>query len=301
MTADVVRLLDRRRERQTSRAEHLIQIVALQARAREACEDASRERVASVLGHDVHLDATGIAFGRHAARLDDDFLEAQIVENEDRASLQALAHTVLNGDIVDRSAAVDPELRTLVEAADAVGAGLVQHGTRNDGRILADASGGGERIQHGTRERGLLSDVSDVHDRGRARDRDRLLERSHFQLAIHRRRESRRQLEAFSPDRAEAGQRERDGIEAGPQIDNPVQALTVRAHGSDLVDEGGTRGFHGHARQDRARRVSHHPRDGGSIGNLCPRDGRQEQETRNDDGTHESLVIHGLAPTDSDV
>jgi len=36
------------------------------------------------------------------------------------------------------------------------------------------------------RQRGLLPDVLDVDHRGRPRDRDRFLERPHFQLAIHR-------------------------------------------------------------------------------------------------------------------
>ena len=139
---------------------------------------------------------------------------------------------------------MNPELRALIEAADAMGARLVQHGTGNHCGILTDPSRRRERIQCGARQRGLLSNVPDVHHRGDTRDGDGLLERSHLQLAIHRRREARRELEAFSLDRAEARQGERDGVDAGPQIDDSVQPLAVRDDGADPFDESGTRGLH---------------------------------------------------------
>ena len=291
----VIRLFDRGRKAKAPVAQSAIHIVALQARAGQPAEDASRERVASVFGHDVHLDAAGISFGRHAARLDHDFLKREIVEDEDGAPLQPLTHAVLQRHVVNRATPMNPELRALVEAADTVGARLVQHGTRDHRRILTDTSGRRERIQRGTRQRRLLSNVAGVHHRGGARDGDGFLERSHPQLRIHCRREPRRQLEAFSLDHAEARQREGDGVDAGPQIDDPIQTLAVSDDGAGSVDECGTGGFHRDAAQHRTRRISYDTSHNGGVGNLCPRCRGDEKQPDDEDGTHESLDVHGLA------
>src|SRR5438876_9687723 len=89
-----------------------------------------------------------------------------------------------------------------------------------DGRVAVNhprgLPGGREGVQHRPREDELLRGAMDVDGGGIPANRDRLLHASHSQLRIHRRGEVRWQLNAFPSDRAEPGQREGDGVEAGP-------------------------------------------------------------------------------------
>ena len=72
------------------------------------------------------------------------------------------------------------------------------------------------------------------------------------------------------------GQREGHGIGAGPQIDDVVAALAVGDDGPDLFDQRRAGGFHRHAGQHRARRVSHDARDAARGGGLCRRARRRK-------------------------
>ena len=61
-----------------------------------------------------------------------------------------------------------------------------------------------------------------VHDRRFASDRDRFLEGADAHLGVDGRRERAGQIDAIPLDGVEAGQRERDGVGAGPQLGDPV-------------------------------------------------------------------------------
>ncbi len=87
----------------------------------------------------------------------------------------------------------------------------------------------------------------------------------------------------------------------GPQVDDPVQALTVGDDGADLVDEGRTGGFDGDARQHRARGIAHDSRDRGTIRHLCrctgwhdeqgPDDENNDDEQRGPRGSHKASLL----------
>ena len=68
-------------------------------------------------------------------------------------------------------------------------------------------------------------------------------------------------VDAFALDGAEAGQRERDGVGAGPQVDDLVLARAVGDDGADFLDQRRAGRLDRHAGQHRARRVFHHARD----------------------------------------
>ena len=76
------------------------------------------------------------------------------------------------------------------------------------------------------------------------------------QLGVDRRGERSGQLDAFAPDGAEAGERERHRVGAGPQLLDPVLAGAVGDHRADLLDQRRARRFDRHAGQHRARRVA---------------------------------------------
>ena len=87
-------------------------------------------------------------------------------------------------------------------------------------------------------------------------------ERADFQIGVDRRDERAGQLDAFALHRAETGQRERDGIGAGPQIDDSILAGVVADDGANFFDERGAGGFHRDAGHHGARRVLDDPGDG---------------------------------------
>ena len=89
------------------------------------------------------------------------------------------------------------------------------------------------------------------------------------------------QLDAFAPDGAEARQRERHRIGAGPQIDDAVLARVVGDDRADLFDQRRAGGFDRHARQDAARVVLDDA--GNGSGELCGGCRRQKQEHEQDD------------------
>ena len=79
-----------------------------------------------------------------------------------------------------------------------------------------------------------------------------------------------RELDALPPEDAEPGEREGDGVGAGPQVDDVVAALAVARDGADLFDERGAGGFDRHPGQDSAGRVFD---DSGDAAGLLRRRG----------------------------
>ena len=121
---------------------------------------------------------------------------------------------------------------------------------------------------------------------------------AHRELAVHRCREFRGNS---SPSRFRArnpGRRERHRVDAGPQIDDPVQALSVGDGGAHFFDERRAGGFHRYARQDSARFIAD---DAGNAA-LRPDTGRQQQEgeyasgKRDPQTPHDSLPFASLPP-----
>ena len=118
----------------------------------------------------------------------------------------------------------------------------------NQGLDAVDVPRGGNGGEDVLADRLLRPRALDVDDRRFAGDGDRFLERADFQVAVDRRDERARQLDAFALDGAEARQRERHRVGARPQVDDAVLAGVVADDGADLLDQDRARGFHRDAR-----------------------------------------------------
>ena len=96
-------------------------------------------------------------------------------------------------------------------------------------------------------------------------------------VRVDRRGERAGQLDAFALDGAEAGQAERDGVGARPQIDDTVLARTIGDGRSDFLDQHVARRFDGHAWQHGAGRVLDDAGDG-RLGECRRRQNHQARE-----------------------
>ena len=94
------------------------------------------------------------------------------------------------------------------------------------------------------------------------------------------------QLDAVTLDGDEAGQRERQGVGARPQIDDAVLARAIGDRGPDLLDQGRARCFNGDAGQHGAGRVSNGSREGrlGKYG--CREEQHNEERQTLEHGSH---------------
>ena len=169
-------------------------------------------------------------------------------------------------------------LGAVAQAADTAVAFAPQRGPGEHHRDHVQAARARQRLQRFLRQLHLLPRASNIDHRSLAGHRNRLFELAHRQVGVHRRREFRRQHDAIPAKRVEAGQCERDGVGARPQIHDPVHAALVTDDAADLFDENGTGGFDGHTWQDSARRVPHYPRNTA----LRPCGKRHEQSERDD-------------------
>ena len=152
------------------------------------------------------------------------------------------------------------------------------------------ASAGRHGVEELLRQHLLGDGLLHVDDWRGGRDRDGFLDRPNGQLAVDRRREVRRQLDAFALDRRKPGKRKRDGVGAGTQIEDLVLSLCVSGRGAHLLDERGARDFDGHAGQDGATCVF----DDARNRTLCKRCGRSERQPRECDENQlrDWLILH---------
>ena len=156
-------------------------------------------------------------------------------------------------------------------------------GRAHPGNQRLNAAGGARRGDRGEdvfAHRLLDLRALHVDDRRFARHRDCFFQRADFQLAVHRRDEVSRELDAFALDGAEARQRERHRIGARPQIHDAVLARIVADHRADLFDQNGACRFDGDAWQHRARRVFHDAGNGGLRARHRWQEEQYKQERR---------------------
>ena len=257
---------------------------------------ASRKLVTPILGDDVHLDSSSHCLGRRAGRLDHDFLESLRVEAEDTQRLLVLVQAFHVRAEVRSALAVNPELTTLALVAAHVLEGWIRVcGARDNRSVLAEPLGGRDRIQRLTRDRGLLSYVLDIYDRGLLEDGHRLRERTRAHLGIDRRCERRRQFHPFPLEGAETGQRERDTVASGPQIHNSVKTTFITDDGTDPVDQSWAGCFHRDAGYDCSRRISYDSGYRTRPRALRPAGSRQQHHKPQHDQAHDRHV-HGFSP-----
>ena len=137
---------------------------------------------------------------------------------------------------------------------------------------------GRERVEQLAGEHVLRSDVLRVDDGARAGYGDRLLQRSDLHVSIHVRCKPRRELDPFASARGESLQGKRDGVGARPQFGDLVPALCVGDGHAHFLNQRGTGGLHGHARQLRACRVLDFTGNGTAESGLSQSGVRMEQE-----------------------
>ena len=292
--AVVLEDLDRRARLQASRAQIIIQILRLQARAGVGAAEASRPGVATLLRDDVELYAARPRLGGRPAGLDDDLLNGLRVVAVDVEAEHVLVEPVHVDGLVGRTLAVHAELSAFARRAAGILEGRIGiRGARDERRVLTEPLRCGNRVQHLARNGRLLTSAGDIDHRRFSRDGDRLRDAADHHVGVHGRGERAAQLDALAPDGAETGEAERHGVGPGPQLDDPVCAGAVGDGRARLFDEGGAGGLDGDARQEGPRCV---PYDAGNAtgGRLCQERNRQE-ETADREG-HRSQKSHGYAP-----
>src|SRR5262249_31964692 len=122
------------------------------------------------------------------------------------------------------------------------------------------------------------------------------------QLRVERRVEAWRQLDAFTPERREAGEGERDGVGTGNELDDAVLAALVGDRGTDFLDQDGTGRLHGDTWQHGSGGVGHDAGNAGGAGTWRerPRLGwhgeRSDHEGTGRDTRHEPLLSRRVGP-----
>ena len=284
---DVSDFLQRVRRREAARLQVGSEVAALHRLVGERREDQAAEGVAALLRNDVHAHAALGGFRRHAGRVNRHLLRAAHVGHVRRvvhAGGQHQRQAVDRRSLIEAAAPVRGELRDRVAAAaaDILRTDAVERQTSGDAdagkqhpEVLHEPARR-HRVDHAMIEHLLTRGALDVDDRRFAADGDRLRDRADTQIRVDGRGERAVQLNAVAPDRAEARQRERHRVGAGPQVDDLVLAGAVGDDRSRLLDQRGTGCFNGHARQHGAGRIA----DAARNGSLGSRNGRNDDDRR---------------------
>ena len=268
--AAVVVVLDEWRRRLETRRLQLIRVVAaLRPLGPDAGIGAAGERVSARLRHDVEHRPARFRLAQAAGDGKGELLCVTGVGDVVRGA--ALRHR--NEQAVEHRPplAVGTARQERAVRAERAGTGAGLHVAR------AADDAGHEREERGVATRGrqrgddlladhrLLFGALDVDDRSLSGDGNRLLEGTDLQLGVDRNDERARELQPVALEGAEAGQRERDAVDAGPQVLDPVLAGRIGDARPHFLDQFRAGGFDGDAGQHRARGVL----DG--AGNRCLR------------------------------
>ena len=269
-------------------------IAALQGGTGSVRKESAVEFIASYLRHDIHDGAAGCRFSHAAQDRKVDFLGGPDVGNIERDAHPLIAHAqALHMDLA-------------FVAASGMGLKDTEDGALNAAHIVAlHVERGHERCQavilpsrrnrsdHIVLQSLLSLRALGVDDWSFAGNRDRLLQTADAQLRIDRRDEGPRKLDAIARDGCEPGQCERDGVCAGPQIDDAIPASLVGHSRTELLNQCWTFRFDRYARQHRTRRIGDDT--GHSRSRLGRRNCRHEKK-KNCPHQKPSQCTHGFPP-----
>ncbi len=275
--------------RETLRPQGIGHVIGLHRFRREVAEDVAPKRVASRFRHHVEEHAARFRFRRQGRILQVDFL-CQVLRRLDADAAVRdpghLRHPVDHQlERVGRTAVID-QLRRVApgRTADVVPAGVPR--TVDAGNQFADrriVPAGRDRLERRLGQDRLLRHVLEVDNWRGSRHRNRFREIADLELSIHGGGKPRRDLHVLPHQLAETGQRERDGIRARPQLDDPVLPIITRDDAAYPFDQRRARHFHRDAWQDAAGRITNltgdHP-----IGLLRGDGARNEREYGPADG-----------------
>ena len=254
------------RSGQAARLEVCGQVLALHAVVGEEAGRDPAELVAPFLGNDVDHRSVGVRVRPDAARLEHHLLDRRRVD-----LVAAVPRGVLHAHAVERhlGAPLPVERAAHLRAVPAAHVGQTRESGSQGDQVVDVLRAHGQRRQHLVGHERLPAHVLHVDDGGRPGDGDRLFDPADRHGRVDVRRESGGQLDPLPDDRAEAGQRERDRVDAGPQVDDGVEALTVGDGDPLALDEGRARGGDGDAGQHAAGIVRH--RAGDALRGRCCR------------------------------
>ena len=259
--------------------------------ARERTDHHATEGVAAFAWNEVQPHARPALFGRHSGRLDRHLGEHRHVWHalSVRARLDCGdRHAIAQHFEVGRTTAVHGESAAAGRRAPGVAAHV--H------RAVVDARNhrGQERriavhrrvVDQFCREDAFAVGALHVDDRRSAGDGDGFLNRADAQFGVHGGDECAAQLNAFALDRAEPGEPERHGVDAGPEVLDAVLARLIRGDGPDFLNQRRARSFDADAREQRSRCVA------GDAGNRRLRVHKRGDEDEPKGGARRRQSLH---------
>src|SRR5207244_660561 len=125
----------------------------------------------------------------------------------------------------------------------------------DDGVVTANRR---DRLEDLVADHGLAPGTLYVHDRALAGDGDRLRQAANLEIHVDRRREGAGQLDAFTLEGAEPGERVGGRVGTWPQIFDPILTRSVGDRRADFLDERRARGLHGYSRENSPGGVADH-------------------------------------------
>ena len=240
----------------------------------------SFDDIAARFGHDAQRGPADFGLAHPARRRERDLLRVADVGNvarhsgavECRAGVQAI-HLDAAFVVAATGTAEDEHSGRHLDVQR--GAGL-SHRRRNERHDPGVRPCRGQRRDDVVAEDRLPLHALGVDNRTLSGDGDRFLDGANLHFGIHRGGERPGQLDPFTFERVESGERERDDVAAGTQIDNPVLTRAVGGGGSHSFDEGVARGFDCDSREHSAGRIF----DGSRDRCLRQHDPRREDHER---------------------
>ena len=265
------------------RLQRIGQIVVLHRLFHARAEETGAELVPAIPRNQVDDGAADAPLRRAAAPgVDDDFLGAERIDQEPTRVPITVHHVVRHAVHQEfrvgplRSVDRDPDRGFSIAAPDVLKV-CWRDGRRHEGHEGERALGRGHGVKKCPGDGRLLRRLLDIHQRGLTRDRDRLFDAADLQLDVQRGGEVGPQLKTLLPEDRKAGQRERDAVHAGSQLDDLVRALSVGHRRPDFFNQRRTGRLHRDARQHRSRRILHETSYGGGASSLGPGDDGEQQ------------------------
>ena len=248
------------RRAQTGVFQRLGVVAALHRAVGEIGEEGSPVGVGARARNQAHHGAAHFRFAQASGGREDDFLRVaasgHIVGDAAAALRRADRHAIdLESALAERTAVNrERDGRRSGNPADILCRGGDARHQRREAEIGAPGRNGVDDVLP---QRLLRLRALHVDERSLSGDGDRLGHCPDLQIGVDRCHECTGQLDAFTPDRAESGQREGDRVRPGVERDNAVLTGSIGDGGSALLDQRRARGLDRDAWQHGAGAVTH--------------------------------------------
>ena len=244
--------------REVLRAHLVADVVALPVAVGAAEEDAAADDVAAVLRNHVRAQPARLNLRRMRAGADRHFGAQRVVDVAllVRGFLAVHAHAVdvLHGVLRRDAVAARVGLLHLARPAHV---GRAETNARHHHADRHDVARRRQRVDEVARQHLRACRLRHVDQRCLSGHRDRLFERADLEIGVRGHRDAAGHFEALAHDGVEAGQRKRDAVDAGTQIDDVEAPLIVGDGRSHFFDQHRARRLDRDAGQHAARFVAH--------------------------------------------